>query len=210
MGEKEENIYDNIMAEDPEELSLYDKLIEPNRFRIVKYFDPYVVFDIMRSEGVFTMDDQERVQNMYPPTRRARAGQFLDILQTKGDKGVQIYINVLEYDYPHVYKLITNKDAKEPPRGFKQHRESLRSKWIDRLGEFVEAIKNQCADNNALKEQLEDVKAVVNLNQENIQASENENNLLREQVRLISDELKNLKEQCNTLLRERDRLKDDN
>jgi len=44
-------------------------------------------------------------------------GQFLDILQTKGDNGVQKYIDVLEYDYPHVYKLITNKDAKDPPRG---------------------------------------------------------------------------------------------
>jgi len=56
--------------------------------------------------------------------------------------------------------------------GFKQNRESLRSKWIDRLGEFVDVIKNQCNDNTNLKEQLEDVKAVVNLNQENIQASE--------------------------------------
>jgi hypothetical protein len=56
--------------------------------------------------------------------------------------------------------------------GFKQHRESLRSKWIDRLGEFVDVIKNQCNDNTNLKEQLEDVKAVINLNQENIQASE--------------------------------------
>ena len=56
--------------------------------------------------------------------------------------------------------------------GFKQHRESLRSKWIDRLGEFVDVIKNQCNDNTSLKEQLEDVKAVINLNQENIQASE--------------------------------------
>jgi hypothetical protein len=44
-------------------------------------------------------------------------GQFLDILQTKGDNGVQKYIDVLEYDYPHVYKIITNKDAKDPPRG---------------------------------------------------------------------------------------------
>lgn len=43
-------------------------------------------------------------------------GQFLDILVTKGDKGVEIFIEVLEYDYPHVYKLITNKDAKEPPK----------------------------------------------------------------------------------------------
>ena len=55
---------------------IYDKLIEPNRYRIVKYFDPFVVFDIMRSKGVFTMDDQERVMNMYPPTRRARAGNY--------------------------------------------------------------------------------------------------------------------------------------
>ena len=44
------------------------------------------------------------------------SGQFLDILQTKGDEGVQKYIDVLEYDYPHVFKLITNKDAKEPPK----------------------------------------------------------------------------------------------
>ena len=189
---------------------LYDKLIEPNRLRIVKYFDPYVVFDIMRQESVITMDDQERIQNMYPPTRRARAGQFLDILQTKGDNGVQKYIDVLEYDYPHVYKLITNKDAKDPPRGFKQHRESLRSKWIDRLGEFVDVIKNQCNDNTNLKEQLEDVKAVINLNQENIQASENENSGLREQLRMISEDNRAFRDQNGNLLRERDRLKDDN
>ncbi|CAG2187756.1 unnamed protein product [Mytilus edulis] len=190
---------------------IYDKLIEPNRYRIVKYFDPFVVFDIMRSKAVFTMDDQERVMNMYPPTRRARAGQFLDILLTKGDNGVKIFIEVLEYDYPHVYKLITNKDAKEPPRTFKQHRESIRSKWIDKTGEFVDMIKNQFNNENVnLRENLEDLKAVVTLNQENIQASENESNELRDKMRIISGENDELKEQNGSLLRERDRLKDDN
>ncbi|XP_076075297.1 uncharacterized protein LOC143046159 isoform X1 [Mytilus galloprovincialis] len=190
---------------------IYDKLIEPNRYRIVKYFDPFVVFDIMRSKGVFTMDDQERVMNMYPPTRRARAGQFLDILLTKGDNGVKIFIEVLEYDYPHVYKLITNKDAKDPPRTFKQHRESIRSKWIDKTGEFVDMIKNQFNNENVnLRENLEDLKAVVTLNQENIQASENESNELRDKMRIISGENDELKEQNGSLLRERDRLKDDN
>ncbi|VDI75339.1 Hypothetical predicted protein [Mytilus galloprovincialis] len=190
---------------------IYDKLIEPNRYRIVKYFDPFVVFDIMRSKAVFTMDDQERVMNMYPPTRRARAGQFLDILLTKGDNGVKIFIEVLEYDYPHVYKLITNKDAKDPPRTFKQHRESIRSKWIDKTGEFVDMIKNQFNNENVnLRENLEDLKAVVTLNQENIQASENESNELRDKMRIISGENDELKEQNGSLLRERDRLKDDN
>jgi predicted nucleotidyltransferase len=65
----------SIMSEEEDDC-LYDKLIEPNRLRIVKYFDPYVVFDIMRQECVITMDDQERIQNMYPPTRRARAGKI--------------------------------------------------------------------------------------------------------------------------------------
>ncbi|XP_052070831.1 caspase recruitment domain-containing protein 14-like isoform X2 [Mytilus californianus] len=198
------------MSASEEDDSIYDKLIEPNRYRIVKYFDPFVVFDIMRSKGVFTMDDQERVMNMYPPTRRARAGQFLDILQTKGDNGVKIFIEVLEYDYPHVYKLITNKDAKEPPRTFKQHRESIRSKWIDKTGELVDMIKNQFMENVNLRENLEDLKAVVTLNQENIQASENESNELRDKMRIISGENDELKEQNSSLLRERDRLKDDN
>ncbi|CAC5423523.1 unnamed protein product [Mytilus coruscus] len=156
------------------------------------------------------MDDQERVMNMYPPTRRARAGQFLDILQTKGDNGVKIFIEVLEYDYPHVYKLITNKDAKDPPRTFKQHRESIRSKWIDKTGELVDMIKNQFMENVSLRENLEDLKAVVTLNQENIQASENESNELRDKMRIISGENDELKEQNSSLLRERDRLKDDN
>lgn len=72
-----------IVSDEDEEDTIYDRLIEPNRFRIVKYFDPYVVFDVMRSRGVFTMDDQERVQNMYPPTRRARAGNTRKISYIK-------------------------------------------------------------------------------------------------------------------------------
>lgn len=59
---------------------------------------------------------------------------------------------------------------------FKQHRESIRSKWIDKTGEFVDMIKNQFNNENVnLRENLEDLKAVVTLNQENIQASEVKN-----------------------------------
>jgi hypothetical protein len=47
------NLYLTFMSEEEDDC-LYDRLIEPNRFRIVKYFDPYVVFDIMRQEGVIT------------------------------------------------------------------------------------------------------------------------------------------------------------
>jgi hypothetical protein len=41
----------------------------------------------MRQEGVITMDDQERIQNMYPPTRRARAGKIqIDCYITMDDQ----------------------------------------------------------------------------------------------------------------------------
>jgi hypothetical protein len=79
-----------VMLEDTYSVYL-PGLIEPNRLRIVKYFDPYVVFDIMRQESVITMDDQERIQNMYPPTRRARAGKIqIDCYITMDDQeGIQ-------------------------------------------------------------------------------------------------------------------------
>lgn len=44
-------------------------------------------------------------------------GYFLDILQTKGDNGVKKFLEILEWEYPHVFKDVTNKDAREPPTG---------------------------------------------------------------------------------------------
>lgn len=44
-------------------------------------------------------------------------GYFLDVLQTKGDNGVKKFLEILEWEYPHVYKDVTNKEARDPPTG---------------------------------------------------------------------------------------------
>jgi hypothetical protein len=41
----------------------------------------------------------------------------LDVLQSKGDNGVRKFLEILEWEYPHVFKEVTNKEARDPPTG---------------------------------------------------------------------------------------------
>uniref|UniRef100_K1R231 Caspase recruitment domain-containing protein 11 n=1 Tax=Magallana gigas TaxID=29159 RepID=K1R231_MAGGI len=106
---------------DDEEKDIFEELIERKRYKIVKYINAQVFFDKLREVKVLSMDDTQEISSK--PTRRQQAGYFLDILQTKGDNGVKKFLEILEWEYPHVFKDVTNKDAREPPTDYLKHRE---------------------------------------------------------------------------------------
>lgn len=36
---------------------------------------------------------------------------------TRGERGYEKFVEILEYQYPHVYQDVTKKEPRDPPRG---------------------------------------------------------------------------------------------
>ena len=43
--------------------------------------------------------------------------KFLEILMTKGKRGFEKFLELLEFSYPHVYRDVLKKEPRDPPRG---------------------------------------------------------------------------------------------
>ena len=50
-------------------------------------------------------------------TETVVSGRFLDIVATKGPGGFRAFLEVLEYEYPHVYWHVANEKPRDPPHG---------------------------------------------------------------------------------------------
>lgn len=150
---------------DDEEKDIFEELIERKRYKIVKYINAQVFFDKLRQVKVLSMDDTLEISSK--PTRRQQAGYFLNILQTKGDNGVKKFLEILEWEYPHVFKDVTNKDAREPPTDYLKHRESVYAGWLYKLPELAESLKNDYEHKKDLKEKCQENKEVMKKVQDN-------------------------------------------
>ncbi|XP_077866844.1 caspase recruitment domain-containing protein 11-like [Saccoglossus kowalevskii] len=97
-----------------EEIDRFRDILEVNRTEIVRTIDPDKLFHVLRACRIFDQEDQEEISSQVNyPTLQKRAGRFLDILATKGPNAFDVFCKSLEGTYPHLYKLLTNKEASE-------------------------------------------------------------------------------------------------
>ena len=71
--------------------------------------DKTLLFNYLRSKGVFDREDCELVQA--EKTNERKASKFLDILQTKATERLVDFINVLELLNPNLYETLTGQKA---------------------------------------------------------------------------------------------------
>ncbi|XP_052685962.1 caspase recruitment domain-containing protein 11-like isoform X3 [Crassostrea angulata] len=186
---------------DDEEKDIFEELIERKRYKIVKYINAQVFFDRLREVKVLSMDDTQEISSK--PTRRQQAGYFLDILQTKGDNGVKKFLEILEWEYPHVFKDVTNKDAREPPTDYLKHRESVYAGWLYKLPELAESLKNDYEHKKDLNEKFQEMKEVMKIVQDNNLELERENLELQEKQKMLLLEKNELETQLGHCFREK-------
>nr|XP_034312955.1 caspase recruitment domain-containing protein 11 isoform X1 [Crassostrea gigas]XP_034312956.1 caspase recruitment domain-containing protein 11 isoform X1 [Crassostrea gigas]XP_034312957.1 caspase recruitment domain-containing protein 11 isoform X1 [Crassostrea gigas]XP_034312958.1 caspase recruitment domain-containing protein 11 isoform X1 [Crassostrea gigas]XP_034312959.1 caspase recruitment domain-containing protein 11 isoform X1 [Crassostrea gigas] len=186
---------------DDEEKDIFEELIERKRYKIVKYINAQVFFDKLREVKVLSMDDTQEISSK--PTRRQQAGYFLDILQTKGDNGVKKFLEILEWEYPHVFKDVTNKDAREPPTDYLKHRESVYAGWLYKLPELAESLKNDYEHKKDLNEKFQEMKEVMKIVQDNNLELERENLELQEKQKMLLLEKNELETQLGHCFREK-------
>lgn len=43
--------------------------------------------------------------------------KLIEILLTRGQRGYEQFLEILEYQYPHVFQEVTNKEPRDPPPG---------------------------------------------------------------------------------------------
>ncbi|XP_062599398.1 caspase recruitment domain-containing protein 11-like isoform X4 [Saccostrea cucullata] len=183
-----------------EERDIFEELIERKRYNIVNYINARVFFDKLRQFKVLTMDDTQEIESK--TTRRQQAGSFLDILQTKGDNGVKKFLEILEFEYPHVYKDVTNKEARDPPTDYLKHRESVYAGWLYKLPELAESLKIDYEHNKDLHQRIQEMKEVMKLVQDNNLELERENQELQEKLKSMQNEKTELEQELGTYMRE--------
>ncbi|EDO35024.1 predicted protein [Nematostella vectensis] len=94
-----------------EEDSDFNLKIEESRFEIVKRLnlDRTSLLDYLRSKGIFDAGDCDLV--LSEKTREHKAGKLLDILETKGNNAVLIFVDALQFQNPDLFEKITGKKA---------------------------------------------------------------------------------------------------
>ncbi|KAI0242685.1 hypothetical protein LSAT2_011759 [Lamellibrachia satsuma] len=97
---------------------LFQQFLIHHRFFLSPRLYPLGTFyAYMISKNVFRSEEQDEAESH--PVRLNRVGTFLDIVATKGPKGFQAFLEVLEYDYPHVYWHVANVKPRDRPIGWR-------------------------------------------------------------------------------------------
>ena len=71
--------------------------------------DRILLFDYLRSKGVFDNEDCEIVHA--EKTNERKASKLLDIIETKGTEGVEHFLDVLQLLNPGLYEKLTGQKA---------------------------------------------------------------------------------------------------
>ncbi|KAJ8318975.1 hypothetical protein KUTeg_004066 [Tegillarca granosa] len=183
----------------------YDEKIENNRYHIVKILNPEVTFDVLRQERILTEEDVERIRNK--TTRRKRAGALLDILRTKGNNGVNKFVDCLEYENPECFEKITRQKARLPPPDYTQNRQSVLLKILNELPRIILDIKRDVKEKKDLTQTLDDSEQILEFAQKEKQELEEENEKLRKRIDLLHMQMNTLKSESEKTI---EKLKCDN
>ncbi|XP_052261106.1 caspase recruitment domain-containing protein 10-like [Dreissena polymorpha] len=145
----------NIMAGDKDEDEKYHETLTENFYLFSKYLVPEDYIAELVSASVLTLEDREVILNHFVnQTRRQRANRFIEVLMTKGRRGFEKFVELLEYRCPHVYREVAKREPRDPPAGFPRNRFSDRLRIINDLPHLLEQIKDSLTDSSDLEVKL--------------------------------------------------------
>ncbi|XP_041363522.1 myosin-2 heavy chain-like isoform X2 [Gigantopelta aegis] len=177
----------------------YADILEEHRFTLVSKIKSEVFLDYMRCHQFLDQEDCETIRNNYIyQTRRQKAGAFIDILLTKGPDAFKVFVDLLQWEYPHVYQKIFNVRAKAPPPGYNRHSDG-------RLSQALHDFVNMGFRERDLMEQNDRLQNVLEYAQKELRDLERENLVLREKemvVRQLEEKLDDSQTQVRNLKEE--------
>ncbi|XP_046359451.2 uncharacterized protein LOC124137263 isoform X1 [Haliotis rufescens] len=198
----------------------YCDFLEDHFNDIIRFISPPVFFGQLRSARVLSESDCDEINNFYcHPTRRARARTFLNVLLTKGLDAFKMFMECLEYEYPHVFQKITNRVAKKPPSGYERHNEGRISQNLEEFSRMGFRMANLNNQKNDLFNQLEELQSMLEYAEKENKDLEREitslrpyamdNQQLLEKQMEADKEIRNLKDENREFMRKNIQYRDD-
>ncbi|XP_053392748.1 caspase recruitment domain-containing protein 11-like isoform X3 [Mercenaria mercenaria] len=158
----------------------YQDTLQKNFYLFSRYIVAEDFLEKLISEDVLTIDDKEVITNKcIHHNRRERANKLIEILMTRGERGYFKFLEILEYQYPHVYQDVTKKEPRDPPPGFQRNRVSDRLRIIRNLPNLLEQMKAQVIENSELDSQLCVLQQLLEVSKEENAALERECEMLK-------------------------------
>ncbi|KAK3608289.1 hypothetical protein CHS0354_007323 [Potamilus streckersoni] len=197
--------------------SEYENFLIENTFILTKYIYAEDFYDYLTSKHVLSSDDKELIDCRYSnPTRRQRAGKLLELLQKKGYEGFRHFMDYLEWEYSHVYEIITKKKARVPPLNYHpqtlEHKRRSRDLWLmDTLTPtmMTEQLQKCFQQNQGLQITLDEFTRVLKIGQDEKKDLEKGMENMRNKFERSEKENADLHRALNSCLKEIDQLKDD-
>ncbi|CAH1794387.1 unnamed protein product [Owenia fusiformis] len=185
------------MSKPTDLLRNWQDILEEHRVSLVQELDLEIFINHLRSNRVFTQDEGEECKNVQKhSTTQQRNGQLLDILRRKDERGYDIFTDKLQYTNPNLYQKMTGKEPKPPPD---DEEPSVRpdSKLIQVCNNLTTMLNKERNVSKRVKTQFSDLRNEAKI-------AEYETKILKTELEAKCKSL----EQYNTVVAERDQLKD--
>ncbi|CAL8304757.1 unnamed protein product [Merluccius merluccius] len=180
--------------------NLWEK-VECKRHELTRAISPGKLTPYLRQCKVLDEQDEDEILNsMLLVSKANRTSRLLDILHTKGDRGIVSFLESLEFHYPELYKKVTGRDptprfstivVEEGHEGLTQ----FLMNEVVKLQQQTRAKTLQELELNRKNCTLEDEHKKLRLANQEMQAYQQRYNKMREERNSYNDELLRVKDE---------------
>ncbi|XP_043914657.1 caspase recruitment domain-containing protein 9 isoform X2 [Protopterus annectens] len=179
--------------------------LDSYRVKLISVIEPCRITPYLRQCKVLNNDDEEQILN--DPNlviRKRKVGVLLDLLQRRGHRGYEAFMESLELYYPELYKRITGQ---EPARVFSTiidtaGESSLMHLLMNEVTKLQHAVKAEQKRNNELKQELvarEDEIKQLKVKESELHKLQDRVRKMKDEKESVSEELKKCKEESYDL-----------
>ncbi|XP_056143697.1 caspase recruitment domain-containing protein 11 [Lampris incognitus] len=184
-----------------DDVELLWERVDSKRYELSSSISPAKITPYLRQCKVLDEQDEDEILNsMLLVSKVNRTSRLLDILHTKGERGLVVFLESLEFYYPELYKSVTGR---EPSRCFstivvEEGHEGLTQFLMNevvKLQQQAKAKTLQQAELNRKNWTLEDEHKKLRLANQELQAFQQRYNKMREERNSFNDELLRVKDE---------------
>uniref|UniRef100_A0A8C5CWC3 CARD domain-containing protein n=1 Tax=Gadus morhua TaxID=8049 RepID=A0A8C5CWC3_GADMO len=177
--------------------ALWEK-VEGKRHELTRAISPGKLTPYLRQCRVLDEQDEDEILNSILLIGRLDAGRsrLLDILHTKGERGVVSFLESLEFHYPELYKRVTGKEP--TPRFSTIGQEGLTQFLMNEVVKLQHQTRAKTLQELELNRKnctLEDEQKKLRLANQELQAFQQRCNKMREERNSYNDELLRVKDE---------------
>lgn len=158
---------------------------------LTRVIRPRFFYSYLRAKGIFTVDDEELVENTYVTTAM-KAGCLIDTVTTKGEKGFIAFMEVIEYSYPDLFRTLTNLIPRRPPESYQvTARASVTDHLLECLSSLQESLREKRENLEHMQNTIRNMKAEfdqeVRSQSDEIEILTRDNNKLRKELESLEE-----------------------